>query len=141
MNWLTKLITGYIPNSGKYYTGRPGQTVVVLSSAADVARIEFRENIPFTYFYLRQVSVGGSIIYIYGDEVGPRVLPTEINAVGLVSAGALIGGASVSRCINAIQLDSTNNLHLFTMEPWRTRNLYIGGSAAGTYILNWAYIY
>jgi len=130
----------YIPNKGKYFNQRPGQFVVSIAAITDVAFIQYITNIPFTFFYLRQPPTNG-VLTIYGDEYGARAMSNTVNAIGVISANAVTGSPTITRVTNAISLDATNNIHIFDLEPWRTRYLYFQGSVIGSYILNYSYIY
>lgn len=140
MFWKTKL-NQYVPNSGKAYTQRPGQFQITFAASSDVARITFVDNMPFTYFYLRSITVGGATINIWGDDYGARATANTIDAIGVFSTGNLVGSPSIVYVRNVFALDATNNLHLFEMEPWRTRNLYMQASGALTATVNYSYIY
>jgi len=133
-------LSQFYDKKGKVYSQRPGQFSVTFSVVTQVVNIKFYNNLPFTYFYYRSGPASGSLT-IYGDEFGPRAIVNEINAVGLISVSNVIGAPVVNRVINAFTLDGTNNIHMFTIEPWRTSNLYLQCGVTGSYLVNYSYIF
>jgi len=138
--WLRDLKeTFFVPNDKKVYNQRP-LSINWTGTVNGVINIKFKFIVNVTYIYYRYATAAGSSIYVYGDEYGGRNIANELNAVNYQSSGVISGTPTINSIINAVNLDTANNLHMFQLAPWRTQNLYVQSSHAGVQVLNVAYI-
>jgi len=130
----------YIPFTGSVYTQNPLQVNIVQNNTNQVSRLLFQKEINLTSVYVRVLPTS-STVYVYGDQFGGAAITNTVNAIGLVSASAVVGTPTINQCINALALNQSGASHYFFNEPWRTRNLYFQGSLSGTYTLTISYIF
>ena len=137
--WQNKYSNEFIPFDGKIYNALPSTIGWTSTGANQVVRVTFNKIVAITFIYVRVVPAN-SIVDVFGDQFGPRQIANEINAINLESVGSISGAPTITRVSNSITLDASNNIVIFTLAPWRTRNIYLQGSLTGTYNISVTYI-
>lgn len=130
----------YIPYSGNVYSSNPGQLGWSQTAGNELIFITFKREVAINFFYLRFAPANG-VVAIHGDQFGPRLQSDTINAIGLSSVGALSGAPTVQRVINGLSLSVALPIHIWNIDPWRTNSIYLSGSLAGAYSLNYSYVF